>query len=55
MEEVLPALEREGILIRVAKDLDEAERKHLRELFRREIFPVLTPWPSIPAIPFRTC
>ena len=52
MEEVLPALEREGIIIRVAKDLNEADRKHLRKLFLREIFPVLTPVAVDPGHPF---
>src|SRR5438034_7527843 len=38
-QHVLPGLEREGIVIRSLKELTEADRKHLRELFRREIFP----------------
>jgi polyphosphate kinase len=42
-EELLPALEKEGIFIRTAKDLTDEHRKHLTEVFRREIFPVLTP------------
>jgi polyphosphate kinase len=42
-EEVQPALEREGIVIRGLRDLTEAEVKHLREVFRQQIFPVLTP------------
>jgi polyphosphate kinase len=42
-EELLPALERESIFIRAARDLTDDQRKHLGELFRREIFPVLTP------------
>src|SRR5215210_4557204 len=43
-EEVLPALEQEGIVIRTgSKDLTDAERRHLRDVFRKEIFPVLTP------------
>ena len=51
-EEVLPGLAREGIVIRGPKDLTEAERKHLREVFHREIFPVLTPLAIDPAHPF---
>ena len=51
-EEVLPALEREGIVIRGAKDLTDADRKHLRDVFRREIFPVLTPLAIDPGHPF---
>ena len=34
------------------KDLTDADRKHLRDLFRREIFPVLTPLAIDPAHPF---
>jgi polyphosphate kinase len=42
-EQLLPALEKEAIFIRSAKDLADDQRKHLTEVFRREIFPVLTP------------
>lgn len=42
-EELLPALEKEGIVLRTAKDLTDEQRKHLTDVFRREIFPVLTP------------
>ena len=42
-EDLLAALEKEGIFIRTAKDLSDEHRKHLTEVFRREIFPVLTP------------
>src|SRR5438270_3369798 len=52
-EEVLPALEKEGIVIRSGiKDLTEAERKHLRDVFRKEVFPVLTPLAIDPGHPF---
>jgi polyphosphate kinase len=52
-DEVLPALEQEGIVIRTgSKDLTDAERKHLRDVFRREIFPVLTPLAIDPGHPF---
>ncbi|HEV3116662.1 MAG TPA: polyphosphate kinase 1 [Gemmataceae bacterium] len=43
MEEIMPALEKEGIVVRGLKDLSDADRHHLREVFSREIFPVLTP------------
>jgi polyphosphate kinase len=52
MEDVLPALEREGIVLLAPKDLTEMHRKHLAELFRREIFPVLTPLAVDPGHPF---
>jgi polyphosphate kinase len=52
-EEVLPALEQEGIVIRRGtKDLSDAERRHLREVFRKEVFPVLTPLAIDPGHPF---
>jgi polyphosphate kinase len=50
--EVLPALEKEGIVLRGVKELTEPERKHTRELFSREIFPVLTPLAIDPGHPF---
>src|SRR5438105_5864824 len=50
--ELLPALEAEGIVIRAEKDLTDADRKRLREHFRREIFPVLTPLAIDPGHPF---
>src|SRR5262245_14694226 len=51
-EDVLPALEEEGIVLRSLQDLTEADRGHLRDLFRREIFPVLTPLAIDPGHPF---
>jgi polyphosphate kinase len=50
--EVLPVLQERGIIIRAAADLNEDERKYVRDLFRREIFPVLTPLATDPAHPF---
>jgi polyphosphate kinase len=43
MNDLLPALEREGIVFRTLKDLTDAEHEYLRDQFSREIFPVLTP------------
>jgi polyphosphate kinase len=52
-EDVLPSLEKEGIVIRRGlKDLTDAEKKHLREMFAREVFPVLTPLAIDPGHPF---
>lgn len=51
-EEVLPGLEKEGIVIRSLKDLGEADWRHLDELFHREVFPVLTPLAIDPGHPF---
>jgi polyphosphate kinase len=42
-EQLLPSLEKEGVFLRTLKDLTDEQRKHLTEVFRREIFPVLTP------------
>jgi polyphosphate kinase len=50
--EVLPALEREGIIIRGLKDLTEADKLFLGEVFHRQIFPVLTPLAIDPGHPF---
>jgi polyphosphate kinase len=52
LKEVLPSLDREGLVVRGAKDLTEADRRHVRELFIREIFPVLTPLAIDPGHPF---
>src|SRR5262249_19835575 len=51
-QEVLPALEAKGIVIRKAADLSGDDLKYVRDLFRREIFPVLTPLATDPAHPF---
>jgi polyphosphate kinase len=51
-EQVLPALREKGIFIREAKELDGAELKHLAEVFRSQIFPVLTPLATDPTHPF---
>ncbi len=49
---MLPALEREGIVLRGLKDLTDADKRHLRLVFQREIFPVLTPLAIDPGHPF---
>jgi polyphosphate kinase len=52
MEEVMPALERESIVLRGLKELTESDRRHVHEMFTREIFPVLTPLAIDPGHPF---
>jgi polyphosphate kinase len=52
LNDVLPALEAEGVRIRGLKDLSESDYIHLRDVFRREIFPVLTPLAIDPGHPF---
>jgi polyphosphate kinase len=51
-DEALPVLEREGIVLRGIKELTENDRRHIRDLFVREIFPVLTPLAYDPGHPF---
>ena len=51
-EEVLPVLAARGIVLRTAEQLSDADRAHVRDLFTREIFPVLTPLSTDPAHPF---
>jgi polyphosphate kinase len=50
--ELIPALQEEGVVFRRSKDLTDADCKHLREVFRNEIFPVLTPLAIDPGHPF---
>jgi polyphosphate kinase len=52
-DEVLPTLANEGIVIRRdIKEMRDVELKHLRDVFRKEIFPVLTPLAIDPGHPF---
>ena len=51
-DDVLPALQARGIVIRRAADLSGDDLRFVRELFQREIFPVLTPLATDPAHPF---
>lgn len=51
-ENVLPVLEKEGIVVRSLRDLTDNDRRHLRDVFRRQIFPVLTPLAIDPGHPF---
>jgi polyphosphate kinase len=50
--EILPALAARGIVIRTSAELREPELAHVKAVFRREIFPVLTPLSTDPAHPF---
>jgi polyphosphate kinase len=43
LNDILPKLEDEGLVFRRPQDLSGAQKKYLREVFEREIFPVLTP------------
>ena len=52
MEDVRPGLEQAGIRLLNWADLDADDRAHLGDVFRRTIFPVLTPLAVDPAHPF---
>jgi polyphosphate kinase len=51
-DDLLPALQREGIIFRGVKDLSDRELRRIGEVFRREIYPVLTPLAIDPVHPF---
>ena len=51
-EQVKPALESSGILIEGWRDLDQADRDRIDEIFSTQIFPVLMPLAVDPAHPF---
>ena len=42
-DELLPALEKEGIFLHLHKDVNNQQKNNLTTYFRRDIFPVLTP------------
>ena len=52
LDEILPALGKEGIDILRWSDLEEAQRDEINEVFRDQIFPVLTPLAVDPGHPF---
>lgn len=51
-DDVLPALKARGITLRNNGELTDIERRHVRQLFREQIFPVLTPLAIDPGHPF---
>jgi polyphosphate kinase len=51
-EELLPELERAGIYLVAHGELEASQREELRERFRAEILPILTPLAIDPAHPF---
>ncbi len=52
LEDLVPALSRQGIVWSAWDQLDEDDRKHLVEVFETRIFPVLTPLAVDPGHPF---
>jgi polyphosphate kinase len=51
-EDILPKLTEHGIRLVNYADLDAAERDRLRDYFRREVYPILTPLAVDPGHPF---
>jgi polyphosphate kinase len=52
MKDILPALEEAGIRILGTKELREADKQHLKDVFHKQVFPVLTPLAIDPGHPF---
>ncbi len=52
LQEVLPTLAENRIVIRGTKDLSPEDHRRLRDVFRADIFPVLTPLAIDPGHPF---
>jgi polyphosphate kinase len=52
MKDVLPSLERAGVMIRGQHELSDSDRRYLADIFRREVFPVVTPLAIDPVHPF---
>jgi polyphosphate kinase len=51
-DEIVPALNAQGIELVRWEDLDREEQKHCKRLFKERVFPVLTPLAVDPAHPF---
>ena len=47
-----PALKQQGVAVRAYDDLTDAERGHVDDFFRRQVFPILTPLAVDPGHPF---
>ncbi len=52
LEDLIPLLREHGIVLATVDDLEEADREWLREHYRRNIFPLVTPQAMDPAHPF---
>jgi polyphosphate kinase len=52
VDSIVPALADEGVRVADFSSLDEPDRDHLMEVFRHQIFPVLTPLSVDPGHPF---
>lgn len=51
-QDLIPALQREGIIFKTADELTKGELRWVRGYFQKEVFPVLTPLAVDPAHPF---
>src|SRR5439155_12001940 len=51
LDDVLPALQARGVVVRRTEELSGDDLKYVTDLFTREIFPVLTPLATDPAHP----
>src|SRR5258706_1772117 len=51
-EEIIPAFEREGILIKSYESLSENKRRNANEYFKAHVYPLLTPQAVDPSHPF---
>lgn len=51
-DEIIPALQAKGVVFQKAAELCADDLRYVRDLFHREIFPVLTPLATDPAHPF---
>ena len=47
MKEILPGLKEAGVFIHRIDELDENETDRLNKYFEVQVFPILTPWPSM--------
>jgi polyphosphate kinase len=52
LDDVMPALEKQGVCVLRWRDLEDRQRKELDDLFRESIFPVVTPLAVDPGHPF---
>ncbi len=51
-EEILPALDKAGVCILNEREFSDNDRQHIRDVFRKQILPVLTPLAIDPGHPF---
>ena len=52
LDTVLPQLSAEGIHLVGLEEMTAEQEQYLEDFFQRTLYPIVTPWPSIPAIRF---